>query len=160
MLLKKPDPGISVKEFYIRSFSWGLILNMVGAIFALCAMLTGHKPERFGNCINFSFGKSWGGLSTGIFIFTCRDATKALKAHEHGHSIQNCFYGPLMPFIVNLPSSARYWYRRIIHFLLPEKQLKPYDSIWFEEEASRLGREYMNSKDNKPVKKQGYSSVK
>ena len=145
-LIQKPDPNITDKEFYVRSFTWGLLLNITGGFLALCAILTGHKPERFGNCINFSIGKGWGGCSVGIFTFTCRDATKELKAHEHGHSIQNCYYGPLMPFIVNLPSSLRYWYRRIVQRVMPDKRMGPYDSVWFEGEASRLGKEYMKNK--------------
>ena len=141
--MKRPEAELSDREFYLRSFTWGLPVNLGGAVIAAALLATGHKPERFGNCINFSIGENWGGGSLGVFLFTCRRATQKLKEHEHGHSIQNCYYGPLMPFLVNLPSSARYWYRRAEHALLPEKKQTPYDSVWFEAEASRLGREFM-----------------
>ena len=57
----KPDPGISDREFYLRSFTWGLPVNLGGAVVAAGLLLTGHKPERFGNCINFTVGRNWGG---------------------------------------------------------------------------------------------------
>ena len=78
----KPDPQISQREFYLRSFTWGLPVNIAGAVLAAGLLVTGHKPERFGNCINFTVGKSWGGGSMGIFMITCRNASKRLKEHE------------------------------------------------------------------------------
>ena len=140
----RPDPTISEKEFYLRSFTWGLPVNLGGSVIALGMLLTGHRPERFGNCLNFPVGRGWGGGSLGVFLFTCRDASQRLKEHEHGHSIQNCYYGPLMPFLVNIPSSARYWYRRGVQKFFPKKKMPPYDSIWFESEATRLGWEYIH----------------
>ena len=145
-ILNKPDPSLSSREFYIRSFTWGLPVNVGGAVCALAMLATGHKPDRFGQCLHFTIGEKWGGGSLGVFLFTCRNASRRLLEHEHGHSIQNCFYGPLMPFLVNLPSSSRYWYRRAIQKIHPEKKLPPYDSIWFEAEATKLGHDYMNNK--------------
>ena len=83
-----------------------------------------------------------------------KNPSKHLLEHEHGHSIQNCYYGPLMPFMVNLPSSTRYWYRRIVQKVKPDKKLPPYDSIWFEAEATRLGLTRLHagsSQENSPV---------
>ena len=142
-LLQKPHADLSDREFYVRSFTWGLPVNIGGAAFALMMLATGHKPETFGKCVHFSAGKSWGGGSLGVFIFTCKNASQRLLEHEHGHSIQNCYYGPLMPFLVNLPSSSRYWYRRAVQKINPGKKLPPYDSIWFEAEATQLGHDYM-----------------
>ena len=144
-----PDPNLSDREFYLRSFTWGLPVNLGGAVVALGMLATGHRPERYGNCINFPVGKGWGGGSLGVFMFTCRDATERLKQHEHGHSIQNCYYGPLMPFAVNLPSTTRYWYRRVVQKMFPGRTLPPYDSVWFEGEASRLGREFMKNREKR-----------
>ena len=143
-LLKKPDAELSEREFYIRNLTWGLPVNIGGAVISLGMLATGHKPHKFGNCVQFEVGKNWGGGSLGLFMFTCKDAPEALKAHEHGHSIQNCYYGPLMPFVVNIPSSTRFCYRNIVSRIKPDKVLKPYDSAWFEGEASRLGREYVD----------------
>ena len=143
----KPDPGISDREFYLRSFTWGLPVNLGGAVIAAGLLLTGHKPERFGDCINFTVGRNWGGGSMGVFMVTCKNASRRLKEHEHGHSIQNCFYGPLMP-LINLQSSTRYLYRLGVKKLLPKKTLPPYDSAWFEAEATELGGAYMKKKAN------------
>ena len=148
MMIRKPnpDPNLSDRAFYLRSFTWGLPVNLAGALVSLGLLATGHRPKRFGNCVQFEAGKNWGGGSLGIFMITCRNASRHLKEHEHGHSIQNCYYGPFMPFLVNLPSSTRYWYRKAVHALKPQKQLPPYDSIWFEGEASRLGSEFMKNR--------------
>lgn len=145
MKLKKPNPHITEREFYLRSFTWGLPVNLGGAVAALGLLATGHRPERFGNCIRFSVGENWGGVSMGIFMITCRKATQRLMEHEHGHSIQNCFYGPLMP-LINLQSSSRYLYRRMVKKIQPHKKLLPYDSAWFEGEATALGKEYMDNR--------------
>ena len=142
MKRKKPNPDITDREFYLRSFTWGLPVNLGGAIIAAGLLATGHRPERFGNCVNFTVGKNWGGGSMGIFMVTCRNAPRQLKEHEHGHSIQNCYYGPLMP-LVNLQSTTRYLYRLGAQKLFPEKKLPPYDSAWFEGEATELGRQFM-----------------
>ena len=63
--------------------------------------------------------------------------------HEYGHSLQNCILGPFMLIVVNLPSTVRYWYRRIA-MSLGKAPKKPYDSIWFEGQATKWGREAYN----------------
>ena len=150
--LKKPipDPNLSDREFYLRSLTWGLPVNLGGAVVALGMLATGHKPKRFGNCISFEVGRGWGGGSLGMFLFICKDAPLRLKAHEHGHSIQNCYYGPFMPFLVNIPSSSRYWYRKAIHAVAPQKPLPPYDNVWFEAEATRLGLARLHAQSRQP----------
>lgn len=142
----KPNPNISDREFYLRSFTWGLPVNLCGAVVAAGLLLTGHKPEKFGNCINFTVGRNWGGGSMGVFMLSSKNASRRLKEHEHGHSIQNCFYGPFM-LLVNLRSSTRYLYRRGVKAIWPGKKLPPYDSVWFEAEATQLGHQYMESRD-------------
>ena len=98
-LIQKPRADLNDREFYLRSFTWGLPVNVGGAVAAAALLATGHKPDHFGSCLHFSIGKGWGGGSLGVFIFTCKNPSKHLLEHEHGHSIQNCYYGPLMPFM-------------------------------------------------------------
>ena len=148
MKLKKPNPNITDREFYLRSFTWGLPVNLGGAVIAAGLLMTGHKPEKYGKCINFTEGKNWGGGSMGIFMITCRNAPQRLKEHEHGHSIQNCFYGPLMP-LVNLQSTSRFLYRTGVQKLQPKKKLPPYDSVWFEGEATELGHVFMANRETR-----------
>ena len=125
--------------FYFLNFTWGLLLTLVGSVYALLFIITLHKPKRFGYCIAFESKYIGGGLSVGIFIFTCKNPTDYLLQHEHGHAIQNAFYGPLMPFIVSIPSFTRYHYRNIKRKVFKKKNKTLYDAIWFEAEATALG---------------------
>ncbi|MBO5712210.1 MAG: hypothetical protein J6R47_05160 [Acholeplasmatales bacterium] len=47
-----------------------------------------------------------------------------------------------MPFVICIPSALRYWYRELRY---NRKGITPptkYDDIWFEDEATKLGRLY------------------
>ncbi len=63
--------------------------------------------------------------------------------HEFGHSIQNCYWGILFPFLIAIPSALRYWYRTLtVHCGIKKIQdLPAYHAIWFEAQADRLGTE-------------------
>lgn len=127
--------------FYLLSFTWGLPLNLAGFFVMLFCLLTGHPVRRFGWCIYCEVGKRWGGCEFGVFFLKDRESGRPICEHEFGHAIQNCLFGPLMPFLICLPSSTRYWARRIgKRFGHPPR--KPYDAIWFEGGASRLGARY------------------
>lgn len=126
------------KLFTILSFTWGLPLTLVGASVALVLTTLGYKPEKYRHCICYEVGENWGGLNLGYFIFTCKNAPKRTKNHEFGHALQNCVYGVFMPFVVTIPSAIRYWYRVYKHNKrIPIKT--PYDSIWFEHQATEWG---------------------
>lgn len=141
----KFNTHMSAKEFYFRSFTWGLPVNIGGAVVALAMLATGHKPQKYGNCIHFDVGDNWGGGSCGVFIFTGKNVPEKVKQHEAGHSLQNCYYGPLMPLLVNLPSTTRFLVRGALEKLLPGSVKTDYYSVWFENQASRLGTEYMKN---------------
>lgn len=133
--------------FYVLSFTWGLPTTLAGCAAALVLRLRGLKPQKWGYCRYFSYGKgNWGGMSLGIFFMMDQSASVHIKNHEHGHAIQNCFFGPLMPFLVSAPSFVRYWYReyrkRVRH--VPPKTA--YDAIWFEGQATRLGTALMEKR--------------
>ena len=59
--------------------------------------------------------------------------------HEYGHSIQNLWWGWLMPFVICIPSAVRYWYREIRYAIGKPPKTK-YDDIWFEGQATKLGK--------------------
>lgn len=130
------------RKFYLLSFTWGLPMNLAGAFVALVMLLTGHKPRRHGPCVYFQAGKNWGGMDWGMFIVVCKNHSEAMLDHEMGHAMQNCHFGFLMPFIVGLPSSSRYWFRRVREDKLKKASKTAYDSAWFEGQATRLGFEY------------------
>lgn len=127
----------SKKLYYFLNLTWGLPLTLIGAAAALILIASGKKPKRHGGCLYFNIGKSWGGLELGLFFLTDGRDSEHVKNHEFGHSIQNAWLGVLTPFVIWIPSSARYWYRR----LREAKHLSnpPYDSIWFERWATELG---------------------
>lgn len=187
--------------FWILSCTWGIIMTLIGAITALVLLITKHQPKRFGPCIYFEVGKGWGGVELGPFFIISKDAGLNTVRHEAGHGIQNIIFGPLMPFLVCIPSALRYWVRNwkvadhrvyflvavslvsILLVVLPlviianiylilwpmfisigwiiyvsslfiwqvleiksyckNKGDKPYDSIWFEGWATKLGSKYV-----------------
>lgn len=130
--------------FYFLNLTWGLPLNIVGFIVALVLLCAGKKPKRWGDCFYFKVGENWGGFEMGIFFLTDNTPSVTCRNHEHGHAIQNCFFGVFMPFIVNIPSAIRYWYRRIRE----KKGLvneTAYSDIWFEKQADILGKKYIKT---------------
>ena len=127
--------------FYVLSFTWGIVLTLIGLIVAGVLLCMGKKPKKWGWCYYFEIGEGWGGLELGIIFLTSKNPSTHTKCHEFGHAIQNCYFGILMPFLVCIPSAIRYWYRRIRR----SKGLKnktAYDEIWFEGQATRLGYKY------------------
>lgn len=129
------------KLYYLLSLTWGLPLTIVGGLFALALMGSGFTPRRYGGCVYFEVGEGWGGLNLGL-VFLCQvGAPDTLKTHEFGHSIQNCMWGVLMPFVVVLPSMTRYWLREIK--AARGANLPPYDAVWFEGQATKFGEKYL-----------------
>ena len=132
--------------FYILSVIWGLPMTLVGGLTALVLMIAGFKPKRYGWCYYFEIGKNWGGLELGIIFLVNKNSSRYTRNHEHGHALQNCIWGPLMPFVISIPSAIRYWVREFQQ--RQGKVLKPYDSIWFEGQATRWGQTFMEQYNN------------
>lgn len=126
------------KTFWVLSLTWGLPMTLIGAVVAVVLLARGHKPKKWGYCYYFEIGENWGGVELGAFFVVNRGSTDYIRDHEHGHAIQNCVYGFLMPFIVCIPSAVRYWYRRV-RSLLGHRNKANYYDIWFEAQASRWG---------------------
>jgi hypothetical protein len=128
-------------QFYLLSFTWGIIMSSIGCLASLVLLACGYKPRKnqYGWC--FEVGKNWGGCELGCMCITNTNPSEHTLNHEFGHAIQNCYFGPFM-IIISLMSAARYQYRR----LLKKKNivLPPYDSIWFEGQATKWGTEYKN----------------
>lgn len=102
---------IKIILFYIISFTWGILMTLFGCLCALGLLITGHKPKLFHQNIYFEVGTGWGGFEAGCFFFCCKDHDLHLMQHESGHGLQNLVLGPLMLFIVSIPSCIRYWLR-------------------------------------------------
>ena len=101
--------------FYTLSFTWGFIMSFIGIIVMIVLMISGKKPHLFHRVAYIEVGESWGGFEIGPFFVCNTNPSKHLKQHESGHGIQNILFGPLMPFLVCLPSTARYWLRESLY---------------------------------------------
>lgn len=75
-----------------------------------------------------------------------KNANERIKQHEAGHGVQNIMFGPLMPFLVSIPSAIRYWHREYIYRTnrIKYRKLPSYYSIWFERDATDYGMIYFN----------------
>lgn len=122
------------KLYYFLNFTWGIIMNIIGAVGAGVMLAAGKQPIRHAGSIVFRTGHYWGGVSLGIFTFICEESGEHTLDHEFGHSIQNALYGPLFPFIVAIPSATRYWMIRLGKLVVED-----YDDIWFEGQATEWG---------------------
>lgn len=130
---------MSRRMFHALSWSWGIILTLIGAIAVGILMMFGKKPKKWGECYYIEVGKGWGGVNLGAFFLTSENPSEHTKNHEHGHGFQNCILGPFM-LIICLMSVARYWYRAFREAKgLGNKT--GYDDIWFEGDATRRGTE-------------------
>lgn len=131
--------------FWLLSITWGFPMTLLGFLMAIVLLISVHKPHLFGHSVYFVLRKSGGyGFSSGGFFFITKDCADSLsmKQHESGHGLQNIVYGIFMPFLVSIPSAVRFWYRDYLVKSGKKKysDLKPYDSIWFENQATKLGQ--------------------
>lgn len=128
--------------YHILSWTWGLPMTLIGYIVALVLRLMGYTPFKWGGSTYFMVGKNWGGVELGQIFVVDDSPTEYILNHEFGHSIQNCYFGFLFPFIVAIPSAVRYWYRRaVVKFgIKAQDELPGYYDIWFEKQASELGQ--------------------
>ena len=128
--------------FYIVQWTWGILMNIVGLFCLLFAWITGEKIRRCGPYI-YMYSKycKGGSFSVGMFVVLSYYGDSSMP-HEMGHGIQNMIFGPLMPFIVAIPSVIRFWYREYKIRKGQGAQLPPYDSIWYERTATQWGTKY------------------
>lgn len=132
--------------YWIWSLTWGGLLSFFGLIGALIVtVFFKAKVHKNGYTYIFEVGGNWGGLNLGVISFvggyttTCPDEDwfEHTRRHEFGHSLQNLIWGPLMLFVIAIPSFIRYHYQNYRSKKgLPNKE---YDAIWFEGQATKWG---------------------
>ena len=93
--------------FWAWSCTWGIVMTLIGAIGALVLIVGGQEPRVFHGRVYFQLGRGWGGVSLGAFFFLSTTSPDSTKQHEAGHTVQNLIFGPLMPFVVCIPSAFR-----------------------------------------------------
>lgn len=129
--------------YYTLQWTWGIIMNIIGLAACGLAKLLKWPIQHYRKAIEIICPINFGGVSFGMFIIRGVKCNNVLP-HEYGHSIQNIIFGPLFPFIIGIPSALRYWYREINS----EKITTPYDAIWFEGWASKLGKNIEEGKSS------------
>lgn len=135
-------PYITMTPTELRKRQWtkGWALSLIGFIVYGVLRLFWQKPKDYkGICPYFEIGKNWGGLELGWFFICGKNCKDSTKRHEVGHSIQNAAVGGLTMLAYSIGSAFRYWWREIFGAKIP------YDSWWFEGQATELGNEYVKS---------------
>lgn len=129
--------------YWFVSLTWGLPMTAIGLIVASALLITGHKPHIFHYNVYFEVGDNWGGVEFGAISVVCKHHTLHTLQHEHGHGLQNLWWGIGM-YIWGAWSAIRYWYRKILVSTGKKKYsaLPPYDNYWYEAQATRLGEKY------------------
>ena len=121
-------------------YTKGWALSLIGLILYSWLRLFGKKPKDYmGICPYFEIGKEWGGVSIGWFFICCKNCSESTKRHEVGHLIQNAAVGGLKMLAYTIGSGMRFWWRKIFG------AKTPYDSWFFEGDATRLGMEYVQN---------------
>ena len=123
--------------FYLVQWTWGILLNIVGAFVALGMLITKHKPYTVGPYVYFRTEWDFGGVEFGMFFIIGKNCDSC-ACHEMGHGIQNMIFGPFS-CILSIASAIRYWYRELKyyrHYLRPPTD---YDDWWFEGQATKWG---------------------
>ena len=123
--------------YYILSYTWGILMNLVGLFVSLVLILIGQKTSLYAGIWCFKVGRGWGGISLGSTFITDTYSFDRLRGHEFGHTVQNAIFGPLFIFLIAIPSIIRYWYYN--RCVKKGKDHSPYDAIWFEGSATEIG---------------------
>ena len=137
---------LSYIVFYLIQFTWGILQNLIGVVLAIWMLITGHKPHMCDPYIYFLEPNLSGSINGGVFIVTCTTFAST-NLHEMGHGLQNLCWGPLMVFVISIPSFVRFWYREWYwkyKFPITGKALPDYDAIWFEGQATKWGTKVMS----------------
>jgi hypothetical protein len=118
-------------------------MTLIGSLIFSLLQLVGFKPKKNQYGYVFEIGKGWGGVEMGPFAIVNENPSQHILDHEFGHSLQNCYIGPFMPFI-SIASAIRYWYREYLTQVkgIKYSELPDYDDIWFEGTATYLGKHY------------------
>lgn len=95
-------------------FIWSFPLTIFGLLASVVLLICGVKPIKWGPAIRYEFGNNWGGIEFGgCFYATDKTSSYHIKCHELGHLLQQAYFGPIAPFVISLPSAARYWLREM-----------------------------------------------
>ena len=134
------------KQLRIRQLTRGLPMTIVGTIVFAILYICGQRPKNYkGICPYLKIGHNWGGVEMGWFFICCKNGGESTKMHEAGHLIQAAAINGFVMLGLSIGSAVCYWWREIFG------AKTPYDSWWFEGQATRIGTEYVRNieRDNK-----------
>ena len=96
--------------YLISSLTWGILGTLAGFFVWLFFLILKKKSYQYKGSLRTNIGDfaDGGCVSLGLFTFTSTD-DKDIGDHEFGHCIQNAILGPLMIFVVWIPSVVDYW---------------------------------------------------
>ena len=96
---------------WIISLTWGFPMTLVGLFAILILLIQGKRFKKFGPIICFPITDGWG-LNLGVVAIVPKDFNFNTNCHEFGHCLQACLFGPIMPFVIAIPSVVRFWFRK------------------------------------------------
>lgn len=132
------------KQLRIRQITRGFPMSVVGAIVFIVFYICGQRPKSYkGVCPYFEIGWGWGGVAMGWFFICCKDSWESTKQHESGHLVQAAAFNGLAMIALSIGSAVRYWWREIFG------EKTPYDSWWFEGQATDIGTKYVRNIEQK-----------
>ena len=131
------------KTFWKLSWTWGIIMTLVGKLVFFILQFFGYKPKRNMYGWYIEIGENWGGAGMGPYCICNKNPTQAMLNHEFGHGVQNCYFGPFQ-ILISIASAARYWHREYMMRVekVKSNELPPYDSAWYEGMATEIGNQY------------------
>lgn len=131
--------------FYFIQFTWGLPVNIFSGIAFLIFRIMKYRQESFyfSRITYLPTKRAIGVFSLGIFIFASISETEwetyggsENSIHEYGHVCQALILGPFYWIFVAIPSLIWFW----LYEGYREKYNIPYESLYCESWASRLGK--------------------
>ena len=139
------------KQYWTLSLTWGLIISALGLLVGKVLEFCGFARHENMYGYYYIVGENWGGFNMGPVSVVSKNPSRHTLNHEFGHSIQNCFLGPFILFLVVIPSVSRYWYREYLTRIGQKayEDLPLYDSVWFEGTATKIGDEYYKNLSTK-----------
>lgn len=132
--------------YYLIQFTWGLPINIIGAVVAGVLLLCKKRPYWYEWHLCFEL-PTRSGMNLGIFVMLPHSALMNMKMHEIGHGIQNMYVGPMFIGSIAITSVIRFWWRKLLFHLGKEPKTQ-YDDVWFEGQATRLGKKFIQEKNN------------
>lgn len=85
---------MSKKTFWRLSWSWGIIMTIIGKLAFIFLGLLGYKSKQNQYGYYIEIGENWGGAGLGPYCICNKNPSIQTLNHEFGHGVQNCIFGP------------------------------------------------------------------